>query len=196
MQTRGARRAAGSTASTFRPATSPTIGGNVATNAGGLRVLRYGDTRRQLTGRRVRDRCGRRDHRSLSGTLRDNTGYHLPSLVCGSEGTLGVVHACALATGARTSRERARRCCASPSAATRLRRRRVAAAAAADGRVDRVVLRRRRAHRVRRLRHRAAVHDLAGGYVLVEAADVLDPTPQLARGRRVTRRRRRRRRRH
>lgn len=69
---------------------SATIGGNVATNAGGLRVLRYGDTRRQLIG--VEFVTGTGEVVSdLTGTLRNNTGYHLPSLLCGSEGTLGVV---------------------------------------------------------------------------------------------------------
>lgn len=69
---------------------SASIGGTVATNAGGLRVLRYGDTRRQVTG--VEFVTGTGDViADLSGTLRNNTGYHLPSLVCGSEGTLGVV---------------------------------------------------------------------------------------------------------
>jgi len=67
-----------------------TIGGTVATNAGGLHVLRYGDTRRQVMG--VELVTGAGDVlQVLAGTLRDNTGYHLPSLVCGSEGTLGVV---------------------------------------------------------------------------------------------------------
>lgn len=69
---------------------SATIGGTVATNAGGLRVLRYGDTRAQVTG--VEFVTGTGDViADLSGTLRNNTGYHLPSLLCGSEGTLGVI---------------------------------------------------------------------------------------------------------
>lgn len=69
---------------------SATIGGTVATNAGGLRVLRYGDTRRQLVGVELVTGAGEVVS-ALGGTLRDNTGYHLPSLVAGSEGTLGVV---------------------------------------------------------------------------------------------------------
>ena len=69
---------------------SATIGGTVATNAGGLRVLRYGDTRRQLVGVEVVTGTGEVVS-ALGGTLRDNTGYHLPSLLAGSEGTLGVV---------------------------------------------------------------------------------------------------------
>jgi FAD/FMN-containing dehydrogenase len=69
---------------------SATIGGTVATNAGGLRVLRYGDTRKQIVGLEVVTGSG---HviTELSGVLRNNVGYHLPSLVCGSEGTLGVI---------------------------------------------------------------------------------------------------------
>jgi len=71
---------------------SATIGGNVATNAGGLRVLRYGDTRAQLLG--VEAVLGTGDVvEHLGGLLKDNTGYALHSLLCGSEGTLGIVTA-------------------------------------------------------------------------------------------------------
>ncbi|WP_322780170.1 FAD-binding oxidoreductase [Frankia sp. Cas4] len=71
---------------------SATIGGTVATNAGGLRVLQYGDTRAQLLG--VEAVLGDGSVVShLTGLSRDNTGYHLPSLLAGSEGTLGVVTA-------------------------------------------------------------------------------------------------------
>ncbi|MEA2703685.1 MAG: hypothetical protein QOD63_1630 [Actinomycetota bacterium] len=69
-----------------------TVGGTVATNAGGLRVLRYGDTRAQLLG--VEAVLGDGSVIShLGGLVKDNTGYHLSSLLCGSEGTLGVVTA-------------------------------------------------------------------------------------------------------
>ena len=74
---------------------SATVGGTIATNAGGLRVLRYGDTRAQLMGVEVVLGDGR-IVAALSGLFRNNTGYHLPSLVCGSEGTLGVVTAARL----------------------------------------------------------------------------------------------------
>ena len=71
---------------------SAAIGGNVATNAGGLRVLRYGDTRAQLLG--VQAVLGNGDVvEHLGGLLKDNTGYALHSLLCGSEGTLGIVTA-------------------------------------------------------------------------------------------------------
>jgi FAD/FMN-containing dehydrogenase len=76
----------------FAARDSCTIGGNVATNAGGLRVLRYGDTRAQVLG--VEAVLGNGDTVShLGGLLKDNTGYALPALFCGSEGTLGVVTA-------------------------------------------------------------------------------------------------------
>src|SRR6204780_3705462 len=74
---------------------SATIGGSIATNAGGLRVLRYGDTRAQVVG--VEAVLGNGDVVShMSGLTKDNTGYHLPSLLCGSEGTLDVVTAARL----------------------------------------------------------------------------------------------------
>jgi FAD/FMN-containing dehydrogenase len=69
---------------------SATIGGTIATNAGGLRVLRRGDTRAQVVG--IEAVLGDGSVIShLGGLARDNTGYHLPSLLCGSEGTLAVV---------------------------------------------------------------------------------------------------------
>jgi FAD/FMN-containing dehydrogenase len=72
-----------------------TVGGGVATNAGGLRVLRYGDTRAQLLGvEAVLGTGAVVSH--LGGLVKDNTGYHLPTLLCGSEGTLGVVTAARL----------------------------------------------------------------------------------------------------
>ncbi|MGI8684721.1 MAG: FAD-binding oxidoreductase [Acidimicrobiales bacterium] len=76
----------------FASRDSATIGGSVATNAGGTRVLRYGDTRAQLVGVEAVLGDGSVVSR-LSGLVKDNTGYHLPSLLCGSEGTLGVVTA-------------------------------------------------------------------------------------------------------
>lgn len=79
----------------FASRDSATVGGSVATNAGGLRVLRYGDTRAQVLG--VEAVLGTGEVVShLGGLVKDNTGYHLPSLLCGSEGTLGVVTAARL----------------------------------------------------------------------------------------------------
>jgi FAD/FMN-containing dehydrogenase len=67
-----------------------TIGGTIATNAGGLNLLRYGGTREQVVGlEAVLGTGGVVSH--LGGLVKDNTGYHLPALLCGSEGTLGVI---------------------------------------------------------------------------------------------------------
>jgi FAD/FMN-containing dehydrogenase len=74
---------------------SATVGGMVATNAGGTHVLRYGDTRAQVMG--VEAVLGGGSVIShLGGLVKDNTGYDLPGLVCGSEGTLAVVTAARL----------------------------------------------------------------------------------------------------
>jgi FAD/FMN-containing dehydrogenase len=69
---------------------SATIGGIVATNAGGLRVPRFGHVRQQLVGLEAVLADGSRIER-LSGLLKDNSGYDLSSLLCGSEGTLGII---------------------------------------------------------------------------------------------------------
>jgi len=69
---------------------SATVGGLVATNAGGIRVLRYGSMRAQLLGAEAVLADGSVVSR-LAGLLKDGTGYDLVSLLCGSEGTLGVV---------------------------------------------------------------------------------------------------------
>lgn len=69
-----------------------TIGGMVATNAGGLHVVRYGSMRRQVVGAEVVLADGSTCRR-LSGLVKDNTGYELSQLMVGSEGTLGVVTA-------------------------------------------------------------------------------------------------------
>jgi FAD/FMN-containing dehydrogenase len=72
-----------------------TIGGMVATNAGGIRVLRYGPMRTQVFG--VEAVLGdARVVRHLGGLVKDNTGYDLMGLLVGSEGTLGIVTAARL----------------------------------------------------------------------------------------------------
>ncbi len=69
---------------------SCTIGGNLATNAGGVHVLAYGSTRELTLGLEVALADGR--VLSTLGKLRkDNTGYDLTRLFIGSEGTLGVI---------------------------------------------------------------------------------------------------------
>ena len=69
---------------------SATVGGAVATNAGGLRVLRYGPMRAQLRGIEAVLADGTVVSH-LAGLVKDNTGYDYPSLLAGSEGTLAVV---------------------------------------------------------------------------------------------------------
>lgn len=69
---------------------SATVGGAVATNAGGLRVMRYGPMRAQLRGIEAVLADGTVVSH-LSGLVRDNTGYDYPSLLAGSEGTLAVI---------------------------------------------------------------------------------------------------------
>ncbi|MGH2455455.1 MAG: FAD-binding oxidoreductase [Candidatus Limnocylindria bacterium] len=69
---------------------SATLGGMIATNAGGIQVIRHGPMRRQLVGIEAVLADGT-VLRRLPGLVKDNTGYHLPSLLAGSEGTLAVV---------------------------------------------------------------------------------------------------------
>ena len=71
---------------------SATIGGMVATNAGGIRVIRYGGMRQQILGFEAVLASGEviRRHPVL---VKDNTGYDLGQLLAGSEGTLAVVTA-------------------------------------------------------------------------------------------------------
>lgn len=69
---------------------SATVGGMFATNAGGERVLRYGTMRDQVLGVEAVLADGGVISR-LAGLPKDNTGYDLSGLLCGSEGTLGVV---------------------------------------------------------------------------------------------------------
>ena len=71
---------------------SCTIGGNLATNAGGTQVVRYGNTRELCLGLEVVTAQGDIMH-TLSGLRKDNTGYDLRNLMIGSEGTLGIITA-------------------------------------------------------------------------------------------------------
>ncbi|MEO6295144.1 MAG: FAD-binding oxidoreductase [Candidatus Limnocylindria bacterium] len=69
---------------------SATIGGMVATNAGGVNVLRHGPMRRQLLGFEA-VMADSTVLRRLPGMPKDNTGYDLGGLLAGSEGTLAVI---------------------------------------------------------------------------------------------------------
>ena len=71
---------------------SCTLGGNLATNAGGTQVLRYGNARDLVLGLEVVTAQGE-VWNGLRGLRKDNTGYDLRDLYIGSEGTLGVITA-------------------------------------------------------------------------------------------------------
>lgn len=74
---------------------SARIGGNLATNAGGVNVLRYGNTRDLCLGLEAVLPDGQ-IWNGLTRLRKDNTGYDLRNLLIGSEGTLGVITAAAL----------------------------------------------------------------------------------------------------
>ena len=74
----------------FAAAGSSQIGGNIATNVGGIKVIRYGMTRRWISGLKVVTGAG--DVLDLNqGLTKNATGYDLRHLFIGSEGTLGIV---------------------------------------------------------------------------------------------------------
>ncbi len=69
---------------------SCSIGGNIATNAGGIRVIRYGNTREWIAGLKVV--AGNGELLELNrGLIKNSSGYDLRHLTIGSEGTLGIV---------------------------------------------------------------------------------------------------------
>lgn len=73
------------------------IGGNVATNAGGLRLVRFGNLHGTVLGLEVVQADG--TILNLMNTLKkDNTGYDLKQLFIGSEGTLGIITKVAIST--------------------------------------------------------------------------------------------------
>lgn len=74
---------------------SARIGGALATNAGGVNVLRYGNARDLCLGLEAVLPSGEVWH-GLKRLRKDNTGYDLKNLLIGSEGTLGVITAAAL----------------------------------------------------------------------------------------------------
>ncbi len=69
---------------------SCSIGGNIATNAGGIRVIRYGNTREWIAGLKVV--AGNGELLELNrGLVKNSSGYDFRQLLVGSEGTLGIV---------------------------------------------------------------------------------------------------------
>ncbi|GAA94902.1 uncharacterized protein L969DRAFT_96371 [Mixia osmundae IAM 14324] len=79
------------------------IGGNLATNAGGLRLLRYGNLHGSVLGLEVvlPDERGTVLKVGMGGLRKDNTGYDLKQLFIGSEGTLGLITAVSILTPKR-----------------------------------------------------------------------------------------------
>ena len=71
------------------------IGGNISTNAGGIQVLRYGNTRNLVLGLEVVLPDGR-VWDGLRRLRKDNTGYDMKQLFIGAEGTLGIITAAVL----------------------------------------------------------------------------------------------------
>ena len=69
---------------------SSQVGGNIATNAGGNRVIRFGMTRHWVLGLEVVTGAGE-ILRLGRGLIKDNSGYDLQQLFIGSEGTLGII---------------------------------------------------------------------------------------------------------
>ncbi len=74
---------------------SATVGGTIATNAGGIHTIRYGPTRTQVLGAEAVLADGSVVSR-MAGLTADNTGYDLAQLLVGSEGTLAVITAARL----------------------------------------------------------------------------------------------------
>ena len=74
---------------------SCSVGGNIATNAGGVAVLHYGNTRELVMGLEIVLPNGSVVN-NLKTLIKDNTGYSLKDLFIGSEGTLGVITAATL----------------------------------------------------------------------------------------------------
>jgi FAD/FMN-containing dehydrogenase len=74
----------------FASAGSSQIGGNIATNAGGIQVIRYGMTRDWIAGLKVVTGTGELLHLN-KGLVKNNAGFDLRQLMVGSEGILGVI---------------------------------------------------------------------------------------------------------
>ncbi|MEE4277131.1 MAG: FAD-binding oxidoreductase [Halieaceae bacterium] len=74
----------------FAASGSSQIGGNVATNAGGIKVIRFGMTRDWIVGLKVVTGTGELLELNR-GLVKNNAGYDLRHLMIGSEGTLGII---------------------------------------------------------------------------------------------------------
>lgn len=99
---------------------SAQLGGNLSTNAGGVQVLRYGNTRDLTLGLEVVLASGE-IWQGLRGLRKDNTGYDLKQLFIGAEGTLGIITAATVKLfPLPTAEATAWVSLASPAAATRL----------------------------------------------------------------------------
>ena len=70
---------------------SASLGGNVATNAGGMRAIKYGVTRHHVLGLEAVLASGRDVIRTGGKFVKTSTGYDLTQLIVGSEGTLALV---------------------------------------------------------------------------------------------------------
>jgi FAD/FMN-containing dehydrogenase len=157
---------------------SATIGGMVATNAGGIHVFRNGPMRAQLIGIEAVLADGSIVRR-LPGMAKDNTGYHFPSLLAGSEGTLALITRAHLRLSPLAPRHAVALLALETAEdavilAAELRRTQSALAAAElffDAGLE-LVLRHTGAERPFRERHAA--------YLLVEVEADADPTEQLA----------------
>jgi FAD/FMN-containing dehydrogenase len=78
----------------FAPSATMQLGGTIATNAGGVHVVRFGMTRAWVAGMKVVVACGEGDASVLdlsNSVAKNNTGYDLKQLFIGSEGTLGLI---------------------------------------------------------------------------------------------------------
>ena len=80
------------------------IGGNIATNAGGLRLVRYGSLHGTVLGLEVvlPDESGTVLRSGMGGLRKDNTGYDLKQLFIGAEGTLGLITGVSIMTAKRS----------------------------------------------------------------------------------------------
>ena len=79
------------------------IGGNVATNAGGLRLLRYGSLHGSVLGLEVVLPDGTIWDGLGGGLRKDNTGFDMKQLFIGSEGTIGIITGITILTPKRPS---------------------------------------------------------------------------------------------